>query len=61
MTVNPKVLSKAVADSELKNKLKEMARTEYGKEFLNNVLQNMTLPVGEDTGTGAYALELVSK
>jgi len=59
LTVNPKVLSKAVPDSELQSKLEEIGATEYGKEFLNSVLQNMTLPVGEgeDTGTGAYALE----
>jgi len=59
LTVNPKVLSKAVPESELQSKLKEIGKTEYGKEFLNRVLQNMTLPVGEgeDTGTGAYALE----
>ena len=59
LTVNPKILSKAVPDSQLQSKLKEIGKTEYGKEFLNRVLQNMTLPVGEgeDTGTGAYALE----
>lgn len=59
MTVNPKMLGTIVSDSVLKDKLKEIIKTEYGKEFMKYILANMTVAVdeGEDTATGAYALE----